>query len=349
MVGTTFGNSPLTDPLTIYRYRDGQYAADLLTAAIAWLDLFSWIGKEPSTLEGVCAQFGTHPRPTDVMLTLFAAMRLLQVRDGIFDLTPTAREHLVCTSPWFIGPYFAALKDRPVCKGFVEVLRTDRVGSWAGLPGQDDWHRAMAGTGFAQRFTAAMDARGMYLSPALARSVDLSGRSRLLDIAGGSGVYACAFVDTNPDLQATVMERTPVDVVAAHAVADKGFSDRVAVHAADIFEHPWPVGFDVHLMSNVVHDWPTPIIEDLFARSFAVIEPGGMLIIHDAFLNAAKDGPLPVAEYSALLMHSTQGRCYSVPECEQMLTAAGFTDIDYQPTAADRGRMIARKPGANVR
>ena len=48
--------APLTDPLTIYRYRDGMYAADLLTGAIARLDFFSWLAEHPSDKGAICAR-----------------------------------------------------------------------------------------------------------------------------------------------------------------------------------------------------------------------------------------------------------------------------------------------------
>jgi len=71
------------------------------------------------------------------------------------------------------------------------------------------------------------------------------------------------------------------------------------------------------------------------------LKPGGLLIIHDAFINADKTGPLPVAEYSALLMHSTQGKCYSVGEYSALLEETGFEPGAYHDTAADRGYMTA--------
>ena len=54
---------------------------------------------------------------------------------------------------------------------------------------------------------------------------------------------------------------------------------------------------------------------------------GGMIMIHDAHLNAEKNGPLPVAEYSVLLMFSTEGRCYSISEMEDMLDETEFSEI----------------------
>ena len=82
---------------------------------------------------------------------------------------------------------------------------------------------------FAAGFTAAMDSRGLYLGRPPRDAVDLSDRRALLDIAGGSGIYACAFVDRHPHLSATVFERPPVDAVARRAIAARGFADRVRV------------------------------------------------------------------------------------------------------------------------
>src|SRR5713101_8359604 len=92
---------PATDPTSIYRYRDGLYAVDLLTAAITEFDFFSWLGAHPCDLPGICRNFGIVERATDVMLTLFTAMNLIQSKEGIFELTGLGREHLVSSSPWF--------------------------------------------------------------------------------------------------------------------------------------------------------------------------------------------------------------------------------------------------------
>src|SRR5688572_4285310 len=96
---------PETDPVDIYRVRDGIYAADMLLAAIVHLDLFSWLAQNPATKQEICRAFEATDRPVDVMLTLFAAMGLVEQRQQVFHLTTKAKEHLVKTSPWFLGPY----------------------------------------------------------------------------------------------------------------------------------------------------------------------------------------------------------------------------------------------------
>lgn len=335
---------PETDPLEIYRMRDGLYAVDLLGAAVVHFDFFSWLDSHPSDKAAICRELGFIERPADVMLTLFAAMGLVESREGVFRVTPLAKDHLVKSSPWFLGPYYASLKDRPVCKDYVSVLRTGRTANWGGYQDEKDWARAMEDEAFARQFTAAMDCRGVYLGAAVARALDLKGRSQLLDVAGGSGIYACAIAARHQHLRAVVMEKPPVDAAARRAIAERGFSERVSVVAANMFTDPWPRDADVHLISNVLHDWDTPVVRQILEKSFAALQPGGLLVIHDAHINEDKNGPLPVAKYSALLMHSTEGKCYSLGELRGMLAAAGFAGMQFAETAADRGIVTTQKP-----
>ena len=336
---------PTTDPTSIYHFRDALYAPDLLIVGLVELDLFTWLNTRGSASKAeVCANFQTTERPTDVMLTLFTAMGCLEREGDVFRVSEMGREHLVKGSPWFLGPYFASLRERPVCKDYLSVLRSGKPAGWGGIKDEKAWAQAMEKPDFAESFTAAMDCRGVFMARAMVKAVNLSGFSSFLDIAGGSGIYACSAVAGNPGLRASVFEKSPVDRVASQMIARRGFSDRISVVTGDMFAEPLPGGHDVHLFSNVLHDWDIDLVEMLVEKSFAALEPGGMLLVHDAHLNADKTGPLHVAEYSALLMHSTEGKCYSVREMDQFLTAAGFIQVDWKPGGANRSVMTARKP-----
>jgi predicted O-methyltransferase YrrM len=254
-----------------------------------------------------------------------------------------AREHLVKSSPWFIGPYFGSVKERPVCQDILAVLRTDKPANWASLKNEKEWSKAMEGEDFANKFTAAMDCRGIYLGPAMAKKIDCSAHRRLLDIAGGSGIYACALVAQHPHLLGSVLEKPPVDAITRQSLAARGFADRVNVIAGDMFADPLPAGFDLHLFSNVLHDWAEDRVKQLLGKSFAALPSGGMIVIHDAHINPGKTGSLAVAAYSALLMTITEGKCYSQTEMADYLQETGFGNVNHIPTAADRSVMTARK------
>lgn len=335
--------SPATDPTVLYRSRDELYSTDMLIAALKGLDFFTWLNQHPGTIANIAEGLKLQVRPVDVMTTLFVSLGLLE-RDGeVLRTSAVAREHLVAGSPWYLGPYFPRQTDRPIAEDLLRVLQTGQPASFASRKDEADWHRAMETEGFAEEFLAAMDCRGLLTGPALARNLDLTAYRKLLDIGGGSGIYACSLAANFTHLRGSVLEKPPVDRVARRAIEKRGFSDRVDVIAADMFAERLPVGYDVHLYSNVLHDWDVDVVRSLLHASAASLEPGGAIIIHEAFLNADKSGPVAMAAYSVLLMHVTQGRCYSVGEMGEWLREAGFGAPTVVPSAVGRSALLARR------
>jgi precorrin-6B methylase 2 len=339
-MNTPSTHDPQPDPTAIYRARDGIFAVELLVAAITHLDLFTLLSREALDPDGVRARLSLHPRLTDVMLSLFVASGLLERRDGRVRASASAREFLSKDSPLNLVPYYDSLRERPLVASMLAVLRTGTPAQWSAEP--EEWSRRMADPVFAERFTAEMDCRAVWLGPRLARRVDLGGRRHLLDIGGASGSYACAFAAEHEGLRATVLEKPPVDAIARKSVSARGLADRVAIVAGDMFRSI-PEGADVHLFSNVLHDWNEASCRDLLARSQAALAPDGLVVIHDAFLNREKTGPLHVAEYSVLLAHFTEGQCWSVGEMEAMLADSGFDVPRLVEVGAQRAALVARR------
>jgi predicted O-methyltransferase YrrM len=334
--------APHTDPLRLYRYRDGLYAVDLITALLVGHDFFTWLGTRSVSVQDIQAHFHFAHRPLDVALTLLAANGLVHRTGHQIQGTPTAAEHLSTNSGWCLTPYYASLHDRPLARDYLEVLKTGKPAGWSGDKTSGDWHKAMEDEAFARKFTAAMDCRGRYLAQALAKALDLSQYKRVLDIGGGSGIYACSLVAQNSHLSGCVLEQAPVDIVCQRLIAERGFSQRVDVFTGNMFE-VMPTDCDVHLFSNVLHDWDEAEALTLMQRSADALPPGGMLVVHDAFIHEDKSGPLHVAEYSCLLMHSTQGKCYSTGEYADMMRACVLEPGPYIDTVVGRGFMTARK------
>ena len=337
----------------LYRLRDGVYAPDRLIVAVCDLDLFTWLAHRGEGGDGrvdlavVASEHGLAPRPVDVLATYLTALGLLERFGDAVAAAPLARDHLVAGSPFDLRPYYASLRERPGCAELLGVLRTGQPAAWASTttdgPGQD-WASRLHDPEFATTITAAMDARGRYLGPALASALADLGARRTLDIGGSSGIYLAALVDALGGT-GTVFERPPVDAVASTLLAHRGYADRIRVQTGDMFTDSLPGGYDLHLFSHVLHDWDADDVQRLIAASYAALEPGGHLVDHDVHIAEDKTGPLPAAEYSVLLMHATPGKCWSTGELTTMLADAGFTDVTDRPTVTDRSAVVARKPG----
>ncbi|MDY6935800.1 MAG: hypothetical protein SVZ03_16475 [Spirochaetota bacterium] len=69
-----------------------------------------------------------------------------------------------------------------------------------------------------------------------------------------------------------------------------------------------------------------------------------MIVIHNAHINEDKTGLLPIAEYSILLMYSTDGKYYSVAEIDQILNDTGFIDVTCTSTTVYWSVITAIKP-----
>jgi SAM-dependent methyltransferase len=330
------------DPSRLFRYRDSIYASDLLVCAIAFFDFFTFLNEGPRTFDEICDKMRIQPRPADVLLSLLLSMELIETHDNRYALTDLSATYLVSDKPGSIVPYYCSLKNRPQCVEFREVLKTGKPAGWSSKKEGKDWMKSMQDQEFADSFTAAMDSRGVFLAKRLSERFNLSQHTALLDIAGGSGIYACSIARVNRHLAATVLEIPPVDLAATRSIESKGMSSRVNVVAGNMFEE-LPTGYDIHLFANAFHDWDIDSLEKLSANSFRNLSPGGIIAVFDAHLNQFKKGPLSVAEYSCLLMHSTEGKCYSTKEIGDILTSAGFGQVEVTDVAADRSLITGKK------
>jgi predicted O-methyltransferase YrrM len=212
----------------------------------------------------------------------------------------------------------------------VERLRTNRpAGASAPEKGAAFIYRegiesAMEQEAAARHLTLALAGRAKNVAPLLANAAGLQSARVLLDVGGGTGLYAIACMQRYPRLRAIVWDRPHVLKIAAEFADRHGVADRLECRPGDMFTDPVPAGCDAVLLSNVLHDWDVPQCQELIRRCADALPAAAPLLIHDVFLNDAHDGPLPIALYSAALFCVTEGRAYSAAEYRAWLTAAGL-------------------------
>jgi precorrin-6B methylase 2 len=336
-------NLPSVNPEVIITLRDSSFAADLFITAVSELDFFTWLKNNPSSLQKICSSLNLSERPTDVMLTLFKSYNFAKEEQNIFYVTDVSSNFLNSCSVWDFGAYVKSLKDRPICKNMLEVLKTGKPSSWSAKKEGNDWATSMNDDKFAQSFSDSQNSRGAYLAVGLANKINLSNNKKLLDIGGSTGIYTAILIEKFPHLFGTVFEKNPVDRITKINIEKFNLSKKINVIEGDMFSDALPHGYDTHLLSHVIHDWDIREIKVILQNSFNSLESGGKLIIHDAHINELKNGPISVAEYSVLLMFSTEGKCYSINELKSILKEIGFKNIDYQPTIINRSIITAIK------
>ena len=336
---------PSTDPTPIFEHFRGSYGTELLTAAVAHLGVFDALAT-PMALDAFRRQIGLAERAALVLTTALRAMGLLELdHSGQLGATPLAREHLFVDADFGVGGYLGLAAHAPGVVEMVERLRTNRpAGSGKDEDGAAFIYRegiesAMEAEASARSLTLALAGRAKNVAPHLARVAPLADRSHLLDVGGGTGIYAIACLQAHPHLKSTVWDRPEVLKVAREMADRHGVADRLALVPGDMFADEVPFGADAILLSNILHDWDVPECRSLVGRLANCLAPGGALMVHDVFLDDDLGGPLPVALYSAALFTLTEGRAYSIAEYRGWMEAAHLRVAAAVPTLIHCGLL----------
>ena len=322
---------------------------------MAHLGVFAHVSAGPIEPSALGAGLGLAARPFVVLTTALRALGLLTVEaDGRIGPTEMARLFLTPGAEFDVSGYIGLAAEAPGVLEMVERLRSNRPagqdvdGQGAAFIYREGLDSAMEREASARRLTLSLAGRARNVAPVLATNYPLEDARRLLDVGGGSGIYSIAWLQRHPQLSAVVWDRPEVLKVAREMAESFGVADRLELVAGDMFLDPMPIGADVILLSNVLHDWDVPACRDLVGRCARALPPGGRLLIHDVFLNDAHDGPLPIALYSAALFRLTEGRAYSAAEYRTWLVEAGLTPGEVVPTLIHCGVLPALKGAATA-
>ncbi len=169
----------------------------------------------------------------------------------------------------------------------------------------------------------------------LADALDLSGRKRLLDLGGGPGTMSVCLCREYPELSATIFDLPETEPIFNRVVGSYGMADRVKFQVGDIEQVPFGEGYDVVLVSSMMHGSRGDLIPP---KAFDALVPGGLIIIRDFVLYPEKNGPL-----SAALFNMRMG-AYTEDEMFDFLHKAGFVDIGCQ-ALGDFTLVTGRKAG----
>ena len=185
-----------------------------------------------------------------------------------------------------------------------------------------------------QKFTHAMYGISIGPAMALAKNVDFSNHKKMMDIGGGSGVYAIQVVANSPNnMSAVVLDSKPVCQVADRYIQQYDLQDKVQTVTFDFFKDRLPDDCDVAFWSHVLHIFDRDKNITLLKKIYdSLPNENGTIIISEWLLNDEKTGPIPSALMGlTMIVENRGGRGYSYNEILQMLTEVGFENIERRP------------------
>lgn len=139
--------------------------------------------------------------------------------------------------------------------------------------------------GYPRQFTWAMHHRSVDVAARVARQMKLNRVETLLDLGGGPGTYAMAFLARHPKLKATICDRPAALEVAKEIAARHKSRKRLSYLPLNFMDEPLSGHYDVVWYSNVLHIYSPEENQALFRHVLPARSPGGPIVIQDAFLH----------------------------------------------------------------
>jgi predicted O-methyltransferase YrrM len=173
-----------------------------------------------------------------------------------------------------------------------------------------------------------MHAIGSDMAQGVVAKLQLSGRENLIDVGGGSGVYTIALLKAAPKIRATIFDLPSVIEIARKTIAAESLTDRVTFVGGDFYEDTLPRGYDLALLSAIIHQNSPEQNVVLYEKVLDALVPGGTLIIRDHVMSEDHTQPAAGAFFAInMLVNTLGGGTYSFREIKRDLEAAGFTDV----------------------
>jgi SAM-dependent methyltransferase len=307
---------------TFEEFRDAVSAYRLPRVLLAGLelDLFTAVDKRTWTVTELARELKISERGLDILCRNLAMAGLLVKKAATYRNSRLAATALNANHPAYRGGYLDLIKSH--WTDWYRLLESVR----SGLPID---HEVPDSPDYRRRFTWAMHHRTLETAPAIAKEVSLGHARTLLDLGGGPGTYAMAFLAKNPQLRATVCDRAAALDVAREIAATHRAGRRLSYLALDFTKEPIPGAYDVIWYSNVLHIYSPEDNLAVFRRALAALTAGGRLIIQDAFLHD-REGLYP-AEASlfavSMLLFTEGGNTYTATETTKWLRRAGFARV----------------------
>ncbi len=294
-----------------------------LRLAVAQFDVFTLLGAATKTCEQMMAELGASARGPRLLLDALAGMGLLEKSGEGYSNTPFAQRYLVRTSPdsvcgmWDHYTHHNAnfmMGDVAIQRGFVPMeMRPKHL--------------------YADPAVAGARARSMYamgrpLAEELVHHYDIGFATRMLDLGGAPGTYSIVFAQVIPTLVARVIDLPAPTEETRRLAHELGLDHRLQAVAGDIFAHPavdFGAGYDLVLLSNVLHLESPEQNADLIRRAAECLAPGGRLLIHDWVVDDTRTSPPDLAVQAMVLLVCTeQGDCHTLEEYGSWVSQAGL-------------------------
>lgn len=334
--------SPLPpSPERILNHTLQGIASAAALGAAASHSLFTHIDKGAATTEEIAGAAAISERGAQALLDALVALELVDVADGRYTNSAEAAFYLVEGEPAYLGAH-AKMVFSPFGRSFLDLPDVARTG----VPVFE--HTAdVADNPFWEELVLAIVPLALPVAHALVEGTGLSGMRSpsVLDIGGGSGVFAAVALESNATATATQLDWAAVNRIGERYVARHGVASRFKTIDGDFHSTDFGDGlYDVIIYSNVAHQESPADNIATFGKAKKALKPGGVFVISDFVLNddRTSDHPWTGIFHTFMLLQSRAGAAWRQADYRSWLGEAGFESVEFSPTPTPSTLIFAR-------
>ncbi len=320
--GASPGAPSVLDPSRILALSTGYWDSQTLLTANR-MGLFAILAREALTLEQVASALAAQPRGVRLLLNACIALGLVQEDDGQYANTDLSQAFLTPGQAGYLGDAIRYSDDLYNTWGELETsLKTGEPAMPAKMyTGEDEAQT--------RHFVYGMHNRALGIGRMMVDLVDLSGRSKMIDVGGGPGTYSSLFAQRYPDLRSTVLDLPGVVKIADEIIASLGVAAQVSTAKLDYMQDDFPGGNDVVLISGVFHRESEATCRGFIRRAAQALQPGGLLMISDVFADAGGSSPLFATLFGLnMMLTAPDGGVHADEDVASWMQDEGFAEIN---------------------
>lgn len=321
-----------------------RQSAILITAC--QLEVFTHLASGPLTADALAQRCQVPVRGLQRLLNACVVVDLLEKEGESYQNTPIAETFLVKGKPGYMGNFIAfGLEHYEAWGRLIQAIRDDGPTN----PHSADALRTLPPERL-RGYVEGLYDLGKRFAATIADLVDLSQTRRMLDVAGGSGIYAITFAQRQPQLQATVFDLPPIIPFTQEIIARHGMDAQVTTRPGDYFHDDFGGEYDLILLSNTLQTEGPKTCQMLLRKAFETLAPGGQLLVHGVMTDPDRVSPPQPALFQVqMLLSFPEGDTHPAEEICAWAADAGFTDLNALrlPAPAFSSLVRGRKPASS--
>ena len=287
---------PKISPEKIFRMADSYQSFQVLFTAVKH-DIFTVLSEEPKTAEQIAREIGTDSYIIEKLLNALVSIGLLAKSGGKYTNTALAETFLIKGKPFYQGNYINTAK--------TISFGTSPYDDWAKIgqaleqgyvqPDAGDTPRLWDESFSLTMKEVAIRGEVQATAEVISNYIWFKDAKKLIDLGGTHGLYAIAFADKNPELEATLFDFPGVPALAnaKKHIDQYEMNGRVKIQEGNFMGGDIGEGYDIVFISHFYLQGA--ILDGVLSKIYGALNKKGRFILKNCVIHQNREGSLASA------------------------------------------------------